>query len=113
MKLTDKEMEVMYVLWGSETPLSVTEIIAASEDRTWKENSIFVMMNSLLVKGAVNVPHLKPTVTKAVRTYQPTLSMEDMMARQIYYKVKYNKAPDLNFDVEVFIEAIRKLMKDE
>jgi predicted transcriptional regulator len=44
MRLTDKEMEIMAVLWESETAMTATEIIEVSNNRTWKESSIYIII---------------------------------------------------------------------
>lgn len=49
--LTKKELEMMNVLWGSETALTASEILKASTDRTWKDKSLHLMINSLLQKN--------------------------------------------------------------
>ena len=53
--LTKNEWEIMEVMWKAGRPLSRAEVIALSEDRTWRASSFHVLMNSLLEKGAVKV----------------------------------------------------------
>jgi predicted transcriptional regulator len=83
MKLTDKELEVMRLLWASKEPLTTSGIIKMSEDRTWKEHSIFVMMNRLISKGAIELTSFIPTMTKTARAYRPLLSAEDYFVAHI------------------------------
>lgn len=44
--LTKKEVEMMTVLWRSETALTASEILKASTDRTWKDKSLHILINS-------------------------------------------------------------------
>lgn len=83
MKLTDKEMEIMSVMWSSDVPLTATEIVEASSNRTWKENSIYIIMNTLIKKGAVSLSHRKPTATNTARAYKPTITAEEYAVRYI------------------------------
>jgi len=79
MKLTDKELEIMAVLWDNGIPMTATEIVVASNNRTWKENSIYILMNTLIKKGAVLLAKHKPTITKSARAYETTLTSEEYM----------------------------------
>lgn len=75
MRLTGKEMQIMAVLWRSEHPMTSTEIVEVSKgDRTWKENSIYTLMNTLVKKGAAVQAKHKPTSTNLARTYKPALT---------------------------------------
>ena len=83
MKLTDKEMEVMVVLWDSKHPLTATEIIETSNNRTWKERSIYNILNMLIKKGAAVLTYYKPTVTNAARAYAPAITSDEYMFKHI------------------------------
>jgi len=77
MKLTDKELEVMVVLWENGHPMTATELIETSSNRTWKESSIYTILNTLVRKGAAALTHYKPTMTNAARAYKPLITSED------------------------------------
>jgi len=83
MRLTTKELEIMAVLWGSKIPMTATEIVDASNNRTWKENSIYIIMNTLIKKGAVILSRHKPTGTNSARAYKTALTSEEYTARYI------------------------------
>ena len=53
MEFTKKEQELMEVLWKAGRPLSSKEIVENSIDKTWKDSSIHILLNSLLDKGAI------------------------------------------------------------
>ena len=111
MKLTDKQFEIMDVLWNSTAPMTVNDIINMSKNRSWSENSVYIMMKQLEEKGAVAVSHLEPTGTIHARAYKPELSFEEFMASVMASKSKARKtgAP---LDVDKVIEAIRKVFDE-
>lgn len=67
----------MSVLWENENPMTAAEIVESSDNPLWKEKSIYIIMNSLLKKGAVEMVFHKPTGTNNARAYTPTLTSED------------------------------------
>ena len=60
MNFTENELQVMQILWNAKTDLSRKDIIEQSPNRTWKDNSIHVLLNSLMKKGAVKVVGMQP-----------------------------------------------------
>jgi len=104
MKLTGKEVEIMTVLWNSEAPLTATEIIETSPNRTWHERSIFVMMRSLIKKGAVVLDRYKPTAGKHARAYKPIVTTEDY-AMEVFQVMN---ASGIKIDVDVLADRLRK-----
>ena len=83
MKLTDKEMEVMVVLWDNGRPMTAAELIEISEKRTWRDNSIYTILNTLIKKGAAVLTHHKPTMTNNARAYAPIITFEEYMVKHI------------------------------
>ena len=77
VKLTNKELEIMNVLWDSEIPMSANDIIAVSPNRTWKDASIHVMLKSLVTKKAVGLDHHIPTTGRAAGAFRVLLSREE------------------------------------
>jgi len=53
MYLTKNEIEIMDVLWMAGRPLSRGEILAMSEDKSWMDSSVHILLNSMLRKGAI------------------------------------------------------------
>ena len=63
--LTKKELEMMNVLWQSETALTASEILKASTNRTWKDKSLHILINSLLKKNLkVYARSFKPAISQ-------------------------------------------------
>lgn len=103
MKLTDKELEIMALLWQSKSPMTAAEIIEASSDRTWKESSIYIIMNTLKNKGAVVLACHKHTGTNTARAYEPAITADEYTIESI--DSMSNKGIDINIDA--IIESLR------
>jgi len=83
MKLTDKEYQIMSVLWENEKPMTAAEIVESSDNPLWKEKSIYIIMTSLLQKGVVTIAYHKPTGTNNARAYAPTVTSEECVLAHI------------------------------
>lgn len=77
IKFTKAEEQVMELLWKSKEPLSASDIIRLSVDRTWKPSYIHLMLNSLLKKEVIKVVGLRRTVKNYARTFTPVMSKEE------------------------------------
>ena len=51
MQLTKSEMEIMDVLWDAGKPLSRADLLDRSEEKTWKDSSVHILLNGLLQKA--------------------------------------------------------------
>jgi predicted transcriptional regulator len=107
MKLTNKELEVMTVLWSSGAPLTTAEIIEISPNRTWQEGSIFAIMNTLIKKGAAVLDTYKPTPGKHARAYKPILTPEDYAMEAI----QNLRDSGMKIDVHALAERLKKAQK--
>jgi len=84
MRLTDIELEVMNILWKSGTPMTASDLIAASPaDRTWKETSIHVILKTLEAKKAAAVDHYVPTAGRAAKAYKAALTKAQYVASRV------------------------------
>ena len=75
--LTKKELEMMNVLWQSETALTASEILKASTNRTWKDKSLHILINSLLKKNLIVVDGFKKMEKVYARSFKPAISQTD------------------------------------
>ena len=50
MELTKSELEIMDVMWASEVPLSRSDLLERSEEKSWKDSSVHILLNGLLQK---------------------------------------------------------------
>ena len=113
MILTKMELEVMDVLWESNVPMTVSDILETTKDtRTWSTRSIYTFLEYLERKGAVRVnrPSYKNDIY--IRTYEPSMSYPEFMVKSA---ALVNKArnPKVRVSAEAYIEAVRSMWEDE
>lgn len=75
--LTKNELEILKLMWTQNRPLTRTEIINLSPERSWKASSIHVLLNKLLEKDAIIVDGFTKTGKNYGRTYSPSVSREE------------------------------------
>ena len=84
MELTRSEMEIMDVLWQDGGELSRADFLARSDEKTWKDSSVHILLNGLLSKGAIReVGFVKRSKTYG-RTFLPTMTREEYFANTIF-----------------------------
>lgn len=83
IKLTNSELEVMELLWASEEALSSREIIEKSEDKSWKDSYVHLIINSLLDKNMIYISGFKQTTKNYTRVFLPTMPKEKWLLSQI------------------------------
>ena len=102
-RLTNSEKQIMEVLWKSDVPLSSHDIILSSSDKTWKNSSVHLLLNSLLDKELIEVAGFEKRTKNYARVSKPTLSYVD------YILTVLTK----NSDKEKRAELLSKLIKQE
>ena len=81
MELTRSEMEIMDVMWESGIPMSRADLLAHSEEKTWKDSSVHILLNGLLQKGAIQEAGLVKRIKTYGRVFTPTMTREDASER--------------------------------
>lgn len=96
-KLTKSETEIMDLMWQEGRPLSRSEIIALSPDRSWKAGSIHILLNSMLSKEAIEVAGFVQSTKNYARTFVPTVSADEYAVMQIKNRPGFDakSIPDL------------------
>lgn len=84
MELTRSEMEIMDVMWESGVPMSRADLLARSEEKTWKDSSVHILLNGLLQKGAIQEAGLVKRIKTYGRVFVPTMTREEYFARTIF-----------------------------
>ena len=84
MELTRSEMEIMDVLWESGVPMSRADLLARSEEKTWKDSSVHILLNGLLQKGAIREAGLVKRSKTYGRVFSPTMTREEYFATTIF-----------------------------
>ena len=84
MELTKSEMEIMDVLWQDGGELSRADFLARSEEKSWKDSSVHILLNGLLSKGAIREAGFVKRSKTYGRTFVPTMTREEYFASTIY-----------------------------
>lgn len=82
-RLTKSENEIMELMWKEGHPLSRSEIIELTPDRTWKPSSIHILLNSMLEKNAIEVAGFVQSTKNYARTFTPRVSADGYAIMQI------------------------------
>ena len=84
MELTKSEMEIMDVLWEDGNALSRSDFLARHHEKTWKDSSVHILLNSLLSKGAIREAGIVKRSKTYGRTFLPTMTREEYFATTIF-----------------------------
>ena len=84
MELTKSELEIMDVLWNAGEPLSRADLLECSEEKSWKDSSVHILLNGLLQKKAIREAGFVKRSKTYGRTFAPTLTREEYFATTIY-----------------------------
>lgn len=84
MQLTKSEMEIMDVLWDADKPLSRADLLDRSDEKTWKDSSVHILLNGLLQKGAIVEAGLVKRSKTYGRVFLPALTREEYYASTIF-----------------------------
>lgn len=77
MYLTKNELEIMDVMWAADKPISRGELMELSTDKSWKDSSVHILLNSMLKKGAIKEAGFTRCGKTVGRTYAPALDVEE------------------------------------
>ncbi|MBS5433581.1 MAG: BlaI/MecI/CopY family transcriptional regulator [Firmicutes bacterium] len=110
----------MDVLWKEDRPLSRGEILSLSEDKTWMDSSVHILLNSMLKKGAIREAGFVKCGKTCGRVYEAALSCEEYYASTFDSTKKKPSFPKLmsafiaseGIDRET-IEELEKILKNE
>ena len=84
MELTKSEMQIMDVFWDAGKPLSRSDLLERSEEKTWKDSSVHILLNGLLAKGAIREAGVVKRSKTYGRVFAPTLTREEYFATTIF-----------------------------
>ncbi len=105
-RLTRSETEIMELLWSEDRPLSRSEIIELTPNRTWKPASIHILLNSMLDKGAIEVAGFIQSTKNYARTFAPTLTADEYIVLQLKHSSAFNEQALLRL-VSSLVEDVR------
>lgn len=84
MKLTKSELEIMNVLWKAERPLTRSEILSLSEGKSWKDNSVHILLNGLLRKDAIREDGYARSGKVWGRLYAANISIDEYYEEAVF-----------------------------
>ena len=84
MELTRSEMEIMDVLWEAGAPLSRSDLLERSSEKSWKDSSVHILLNGLLQKKAIREAGMVKRSKTYGRTFLPTMTREEYFATTIF-----------------------------
>ena len=84
MKLTKSELEIMNVLWKADRPLTRSDILNLSEEKSWKDNSIHILLNGLLKKEAIREDGFARSGKVWGRLYASNIDIDDYYEENVF-----------------------------
>ena len=92
MELTKSEMQIMDVLWQDGGALSRADFLERSEEKSWKDSSVHILLNGMLAKGAIREAGFVRRSKTYGRTFLPTMTREEYYAAMIF---SHRHKPDM------------------
>lgn len=88
LSLTKKEIDVMTILWESDTPLVASEI--TKKDESLNINTVQAVIRKLLNKKYIEVANIVYSGTVLTRSYRPTLSKNELTVQRFIGQLQEN-----------------------
>lgn len=82
--LTKSEKQIMDLLWGVDEPLSCTQIVELSGDKTWKDSYVHSLIKSLIKKDMVEITSLELISRSYARKFSPKVTKEQYCLREYF-----------------------------
>lgn len=103
--LTKSELEIMELMWKAEEPLTSSQIIDLSNNRSWKKSYVHLLINSLLEKEMIEVAGFVKTTKNYARTFKVRVSKEEYSINQFTTMQSFDEN-DIPKIVSALIEKI-------
>ena len=84
MELTRSELEIMDVLWEAGEPLSRSDLLERSLEKSWKDSSIHILLNGMLQKQMIREAGFVKRSKTYGRTFEATMSREAYYASMVF-----------------------------
>ena len=84
--LTEREMDVMRILWESKKPLVASDITKINESLS--NNTVQSVIRKLLEKGYIKVADIVYSGTVLTRSYTPVISKKELMIQQFVSQLR-------------------------
>lgn len=103
-KMTKSEKQVMELLWKSDKPLSCTEIVQLSPDKTWMDSYVHSLLKSLMKKGIVKIESFELISRSYARKFAPAVDFE-------YYHMHSSFTDDELADPEILKNFLKAALE--
>ncbi len=110
MELTRSELEIMNVIWDAGRPLTRGEILELSVDKSWKDNSVHILLNRLLAKGAIAEGGFARSGKSYGRLYEQRISASGYYSENLFSVGP--KRLEMLFDAMLSSESVSREMLD-
>ncbi len=81
--LTKSEKQIMELLWNCGEPLTCVEIIEKSDDKTWKDSYVHIMIRSLLKKEMIKVDGVELVCKNYARRFGPAMTKDEYIVKTL------------------------------
>ena len=93
--LTKSEKQIMDLLWSIDDPLSCTEIVEMSGEKTWKDSYVHSLIKSLMKKDMVEIAAFELISRSYARKFKPKLTKEQYFLREYLTESEENSFPKM------------------
>lgn len=89
--LSKSEYEILSLLWLQEQGLTASEINSSCENKSWKDSSIHLIINSMLEKDVITVDGLRRSGRVYSRVFKAAITPEGYSLVQIQKNTQFAK----------------------
>ena len=111
--MTKSEKQIMDLLWTIDRPLSCTEIVELSGDKTWKDSYVHSLIKSLLKKDIIKIETFELISRSYARKFAPKVTKEEYYLNEYLKESPKNSMPALMATYlegdSADIETVRKI----
>lgn len=93
--LTKSEKQIMDLLWSVDKPLSCSEIVELSGDKTWKDSYVHSLIKSLMKKNMVKIESFELISRSYARKFAPKMTKEEYYLNEYFDESPENDMPSL------------------
>lgn len=95
LMLTKSEKQIMDLLWSVDKPLSCSEIVELSGDKTWKDSYVHSLIKSLMKKNMVKIESFELISRSYARKFAPKMTKEEYYLNEYFDESPENDMPSL------------------
>lgn len=106
--LTKSEEQVMRLLWRSDKPLSCSEIVELSEDKTWKDSYVHSLIKTLMKNGLVKIDAFELVSRSYARKFSPKLSHDEYVLLSNFSREELHDAGRMNNFIQTILTYVEE-----